>query len=72
MTEFELYVIGNPAVPANKASLETLEDSLTLELAVLTPSLEIRRYLSCPSNLEHWSILKIWSFCHNVFVILNC
>jgi hypothetical protein len=71
-TELELYVVETLLSQQGKSFLRNLEDSLTLELCCAYAFLRDKAILSLVlSNLEHWSILKIWSFCHNVFCSLK-
>ena len=67
-TELELYVVETLLCQQSKSFLRNLEDSLTLELCCAYAFLRDKAILCLVlSNLKHWSILKIWSFCHNVF-----
>ena len=71
-TEFELYVVETLLCQQSKSFLRNLEDSLTLELCCTYAFLRDKAILCLVlSNLKHWSILKFWSFCHNVFCYLK-
>ena len=69
-TEHELYVVETLLRQQSQSFFRNLEDCLTLKLCCAYAFFRDKAVLCLVlSKLKHWSVLKIWSFCHNVFLL---